>query len=124
MAEKLNINDLVEIVEEKSGKQISAADARVHLRKLAKDGEIEKGEGRWSFAGKTDPAIKAVVALVKSGATARKGKDLPESDEEEEEAPAKKQKAPAKKARAKKQPAKKNDTIEEEDDLEVDIEDI
>ena len=125
MAEKLNINDLVEIVNEKTGKSLTAADARVHLRKLAKDGEIEKREGRWSFEGKNDPAIKGVVARVKAGKPARKGKPMEgeEDYEEAEEKPASK-KAPRKKAPAKKAPSKKSDTIDDEDDLEVDIEDI
>lgn len=134
MAETLKIKDLVDIVEEKTGEPITPAEARVHLRKLAEDGDIERGEGRWEFKGKTDPAIKAVIARVKSGAKTTATKKAKADDDEEavEEKPkatrtrkpAAKKTTPRKPAAKKSASKPKDDTIEDIDDFEVDIEDI
>lgn len=58
---------LAEVIESKTGKSYSPYQLRILLRKLVKDGEIERGEGRWEFRGVTDPNVKAIIAAVKAG---------------------------------------------------------
>lgn len=59
---------LAETVNEKCGTSYTSYQLRVLLRKLTKDGVIERGEGRYSFKGVSDPAVKEVIKAVKSGA--------------------------------------------------------
>lgn len=80
-------------VTEVTGKEFDAYNIRILLRKLAKDGTIERGEGRYEFKGVNDPIVKAVVKAVKSGAAdAAKSERL---DELKAKRTAKKAAAPA-----------------------------
>lgn len=99
---------LAEQVEAKLGQTVEQTKLRVILRKLVNDGEVERGDGRWSFTGLKDPAVVAVFKAIKEGAAADKPKPKTEGAKP----------ASAKRAsRAKKQPEPE---VEDEDVLEDD----
>lgn len=90
---------LVEHVNAKTGKSLDGRAVRMVLRKLSREGVIEREVGeertRYSFTGPNDPQVKAVVAAIKNGAA--------------EKQPAPKQ-AVARKTPARKTPAVKTKT--------------
>lgn len=93
---------LAAYVTEQTGEKLDSRSARMLLRKLAKDGKIEREVGvtreRYSFTGPNDPTVKAVLAMVKSGeAKAMKQAGL---DKVKEQAAAKRAAAKAAKAQA------------------------
>lgn len=104
-ANEKGINFLIEQVAEKTGRNIPGAQLRVLLRRLVKDGVIERGEGRWTFSGVSDPAVKEVIKAVKAG-------DLDKANKEKI--------GEAKKAAKKNTRAKAK--VEEDEDLEIDDE--
>ncbi|QZD97747.1 hypothetical protein SEA_VINE_38 [Gordonia phage Vine] len=106
-APEKNIAWLAEQIESKLGQNVPATKLRVILRKLVNDGEIERGEGRWSFTGLKDPAVVAVIKAVKEGAAEDKPKPAAK-------APAKKA-APARKGRKAK--AAPEPEVDEDDDV-------
>ena len=67
--ETKDINWLTEQVNDKCGTELAARDIRIVIRKLVKDGTIERGEGRYAFTGLKDDRVLAVIKAVKSGAT-------------------------------------------------------
>jgi hypothetical protein len=99
-------------ITEKTGETYDARGIRMLLRKLAKDGVhnrvVGEDRGRYSFSGPEDPTVKAVLAMVKSGAA----KELKQAGLQ-----AVKDKAAAKKAEKAK--AKAAEVSEDEDDDEV-----
>lgn len=112
--------ELAEHVNAECGTSYDAYNLRILLRKLTKEGVLQRDETaarqRYSFTGPEDPQVVAIVEAVKSGA-AEKAKT-----ERLEEL---KEKRAAKKPAAKKTPARKakaEPVVEEEDDF--DIEDI
>lgn len=120
---------LAEHVNEQTGSNYNAFGIRTLLRKLVKDGVINRDVGtdrsRYNFeAGAKDPVVRAVVKAVKDGSAAAAKK---EKIEEAKAAAAKKTaateaKAPAKKAaKAKAKPAPEP---EDEDDEDEDVEDL
>lgn len=52
---------LLEEVAAQTGRDLTPEQARTILRRLAENGKIERGTGRYSFTGPNDPAIKAVI---------------------------------------------------------------
>jgi hypothetical protein len=120
---------LAEHVNEVTGSEYDGFGIRVLLRKLAKDGVIERGEGRYSFSGPKDKTVLAVVKFVKSGEAASA------KSERLDELKAKRAAAANKGPAAKKAPAAKKTSssrrrraaapVEEEDDEdEVDLDEI
>lgn len=112
--ETKDINWLTEQVNDKCGTELAARDIRIVIRKLVKDGTIERGEGRYAFTGLKDDRVLAVIKAVKSGATDEAKKErlsnLKKSkakDDDPDEAPAK----PARKRKAKAEP--EEDEVEE-----------
>lgn len=108
--ETKDINWLTEQVNDKCGTELAARDIRIVIRKLVKDGTIERGEGRYAFTGLKDDRVLAVIKAVKSGATDEAKKErlsnLKKSKAADDEAPAK----PARKRKAKAEP---EDEVEE-----------
>lgn len=98
--ETKDINWLTEQVNDKCGTELAARDIRIVIRKLVKDGTIERGEGRYAFTGLKDDRVLAVIKAVKSGATDEAKKErlsnLKKSKAADDEAPAK----PARKRKA------------------------
>jgi hypothetical protein len=70
---------LAEVVSEKIGREVASYDLRGILRKLARDGKIERTIGetrdRYVFKGAKDPVVKLVVDMIKSGAAAKDKKE-------------------------------------------------
>ena len=91
--ETKDINWLTEQVNDKCGTELAARDIRIVIRKLVKDGTIERGEGRYAFTGLKDDRVVAVIKAVKSGATDEAKKErlssLKKSKAADDEAPAK-----------------------------------
>lgn len=115
-------NWLAGVIADKTGKEYTTYQLRILLRKLTKDGVIERGEGRYTFKGVNDPTVKAIVKAVKDGAL--------EAETKEKTATAKKQaaakrtaaKAPASASR-KRKPKAEPEPEPELDDLD-DIDEI
>ena len=111
---------LVAHVNEQAGTSYSASALRILLRKLTKDGVLQReaeGRQRYNFPkGANDPQVKAIVKAVKSGA-AEKAKTERLEDLKSKRAATKKA-APAKKGKAAK--AEVAADVEDDDDLDVD----
>lgn len=114
---------LAEHVNAETGSSYDGYGIRILLRSLTKEGVIERGEGRYSFAGPRDKTVLAVVKAVKSGAAdnakkerldALKAKKAPKAEETEEVKPA------AKRTRTRKAAAAKPAPEVEEEDLDID----
>lgn len=100
---------LAEHVNDTLGTELTPANLRVILRKMAADGDIEREVGtdraRYQFTGENDRTVKQVIKRVKSGeadeakkerlAAARAGKKGKDEEEAEEVKPAKGKKAKA-----------------------------
>lgn len=110
---------LVDHVNAETGSSYSASALRILLRKLTKEGVLERdsdGRQRYNFPkGANDPQVKAIVKAVKSGAGEKAKQER--LDALKEQRAASKKAAPAKKTRkAKAAPAAE---VEDDDDLEV-----
>jgi len=110
---------LVEHVNEQAGTNYTATALRILLRKLTKDGVLEReadGRARYNFPkGEKDPQVKAIVKAVKEG-----GADKARQERLDDLKAQKKSKkaAPAKKSR------KAKVEVEEEDDDDLDVDEI
>ena len=66
---------LADHINEELGTSISAANIRVILRKMAKDGDFEREVGtdraRYQFTGEKDPIVRAVLKRIRSGEATR-----------------------------------------------------
>lgn len=62
---------LAEHINEETGSNLTAANVRVILRRMASDGDIEREVGtdraRYSFTGEKDPTVRALLKRVRSG---------------------------------------------------------
>lgn len=58
---------LVEHVNDTLGTDYSGYQLRILIRKLVKDGTLERGEGRYEFKGPRDPQVLAILKAVKAG---------------------------------------------------------
>jgi len=114
---------LVEHVNTQAGTSYTASALRILLRKLTKDGVLERdseGRQRYNFPkGAKDPQVVAIVKAVKSGAGEKAKQERLDALKEQRAASKGKAKAtPAKKARSKK--AVEEPEEDDEDDLDVD----
>ena len=111
--------ELADHVNEATGSSYDAYQLRILLRKLAKEGVIERddssGRARYSFTGPKDPQVKAIVKAVKEGAAEKAKTERLEGLKET-------RKAKAKPAKAKKAP--KAAPVEEVEEDDLDVEDI
>lgn len=100
---------LADYVNAEAGKNYSAANIRVLLRKLASDGTLDRAVGedrsRYAFTGPNDPIVKAVLKHVKDGALEKEKAERLEA-------------VKAKKAAAKSKKAAEVDEDEDEDEIE------
>lgn len=108
-------SDLAKLLTEKTGKTISARDLRTLLRKMARDGRVNRtitpgNRTRYSWSGPSDPEVKKIIKAVTGGEL--------EQGKQEALAKLKEQKAAkqAAKAKAEKTKAKKKKVVVEEDD--------
>lgn len=111
---------LVEHVNEQAGTSYTASALRILLRKLTKDGVLQRdadGRQRYNFPkGANDPQVKAIVKAVKGGAAEKAKQERLDGLKEQRAA----KKPAAKKARAK----KVVEVEEDEDDDDLDVDDI
>jgi hypothetical protein len=109
---------LVDHVNTEAGTSYSASALRILLRKLTRDGVLNRdseGRQRYNFPkGANDPQVKAIVKAVKSGAGEKAKQER--LDALKEQRASKKAAPAAKKARAK----KVVEEVEDDDDLDVD----
>jgi len=111
-------SDLAKLLSEKTDKTITARDLRTLLRKMARDGRLDReitagNRSRYSWSGPNDPEVKQIIKAVTSG----------ELEQGKQEALAKlkaqkaeKQAARAKAAAAAERKAKKAKVVEEDDE--------
>lgn len=112
---------LVDHVNTEAGTSYTASTLRILLRKLTRDGVLEReaeGRQRYNFPkGANDPQVKAIVKAVKGGAAEKAKAERLEGLKEQRAA--KKAATPAKKSRSKKAaPVEVEDEVD--DDLDVD----
>lgn len=114
---------LVAHVNEEAGTSYSASALRILLRKLTKEGVLDRdseGRQRYNFPkGASDPQVKAIVKAVKSGAAETAKTERLNALKEQRDKKGKAKAAPAKKSR--KKPVV--DEVEEDDD-DLDVDDI
>jgi hypothetical protein len=111
---------LVDHVNAEAGTSYNASTLRILLRKLTRDGVLEReaeGRQRYNFPkGANDPQVKAIVKAVKGGAAEKAKAERLEGLKEQRAS--KKKSAPAKKSRSKKPVAEVEEDVD--DDLDVD----
>lgn len=115
--------ELADHVNKEAGTSFDAYNLRILLRKLTKEGILERveseGRARYSFTGPKDPQVVAIVKAVKEGATEKAKQER--LDKLKADRAAKKAAAPAtKKSKAK--TVEVEPEADEEDDF--DVEDI
>ena len=112
---------LAEQIEAKLGQTVEQTKLRVILRKLVNDGDIERGDGRWSFTGLKDPAVVAVFTAVKEGAAADKPAKAPAAKKGAEAKPASaKRSSRSRRAKAEPEPEVEDEDVLEDDELDLD----
>ena len=109
---------LGEQIEAKLGQTVEQTKLRVILRKLVNDGDIERGDGRWSFTGLKDPAVVAVFKAVKEGAAADKPAKAPRAKTEDAKPASAKRRSS--RAKAKPEPEVEDEDVLEDDELDLD----
>lgn len=108
------VKDLCDLVKEKTGNDVSTREMRTLLRKMARDGRIDReiiagNRARYDWAGPEDPEVVAALAAFESGEL--------EADKQEKLAALKERKAQQKAAKdAKAQEAEEDEDEELEDD--------
>ena len=105
-----SVQALLDEVEKATGKDYQPATIRVLLRKLAKEGKLQKGEGRWSL---TDEEVETVIEAVQAGRAEKAPKEETADGEEK-----------PKRKRSTKKAAPEPEPEEDEDDLEVDLDEL
>lgn len=104
------VQGLLDEVEKATGKNYQPATIRVLLRKLAKEGKLQKGEGRWSLS---DEEVETVIEAVQAGRAEKAPKEETADGEEK-----------PKRKRSTKKAAPQPEPEEDEDDLEVDLDEL
>ena len=105
-----SVQALLDEVEKATGKDYQPATIRVLLRKLAKEGKLQKGEGRWSL---TDEEVETVIEAVQAGRAEKAPKEETADGGEK-----------PKRKRSTKKAAPEPEPEEDEDDLEVDLDEL
>ena len=135
------VADIVTLITEKLGQTTTTRELRTLLRKMARDGRLDReivpgNRARWEWAGPNDPEVKEILKAFKSGEleadkqeklaalkeqkaakkAAAAAAAAEEDDEDEDEAPAPKKRPARKTAKPKAKPA----PVEDDEDLELD----
>lgn len=113
-------SDLAKLLTEKGGKKISARDLRTLLRKMARDGRIDReitpgNRTRYDWSGPNDPEVKKIIAAVTKGEL-EEGKREALNKLKEQKAAKQAAKAKAEKKKAKAAPVVEDDDDEDDDD--------
>lgn len=107
------VSDVADLIEVRTGKTVKTRDLRTLLRKMARDGRLDReivagNRARWEFDGPEDPRVTAIVEAFESGEL--------EADKQEKLAALKERKAEQRAA------AKASAEAEEGDDEELEEE--
>lgn len=107
------VSDLVALIKEKLGKDTTTRELRTLLRKMARDGRLDReivagNRARWEWSGPSDPEVKKVLAAFKAGEL--------EEDKKEKLAALKERKAAAQAAKKAAAEAESEDDEELEED--------
>lgn len=119
-AEKIEFGSqwLADHVNEECGTSYTPYSLRILLRKLTKDGALERseaeGRARYSFTGPKDPQVKAIVKAVKSGEAEKAQKERLDGLKEKRSAAKKTTTKKGKKAAPEVEP-----DVDDDDDIEV-----
>ena len=133
------VADIVTLIKEKLGQTTTTRELRTLLRKMARDGRLDReiipgNRARWEWSGPNDPEVKAILKAFKAGELEQDKKEKLEAlkeqkaarkaaaaaaaaeaeDDDEDEAPAPKKKATKARTKPKAKP------VEDDDELELD----
>ena len=114
---KFGTGELVALINKETGSSYDSYNLRVILRKMVKDGILERteaeGRSRYSFSGPNDPQVKAILKAIKEG-YGEKAKQ-----ERLDNLKAKRTEKPKAKKSTKKAAAKEAPVVVEDEDLEI-----
>lgn len=123
------VSDLVELIKQKLGKDTTTRELRTLLRKMARDGRLDReivagNRARWEWSGPSDPEVKTVIAAFKAGELeADKQEKLQALKDRKAEKKAAAEKEAAKAAKTEKPKGKKAAAVVEEDEDELELDD-
>ena len=105
------VQDVAELIKVKTGKTVKSRDLRTLLRKMARDGRLDReivagNRARWEFDGPSDPRVEAILEAYENGEL--------EADKQEKLEALKKRKADQKAAEAKAAAEGDDEELEEE----------
>ena len=66
------VQDVADLIKVKTGKTVKTRDLRTLLRKMARDGRLNReiiagNRARWEFEGPSDPAVEAILEAYEAG---------------------------------------------------------
>lgn len=66
------VQDVAELIKVKTGKTVKSRDLRTLLRKMARDGRLDReivagNRARWEFDGPEDPRVEAILEAYENG---------------------------------------------------------
>lgn len=66
------VSDVAEIIKAETGKEVKTRDLRTLLRKMARDGRLDReivagNRARWEFEGPQDPRVEAILEAYRNG---------------------------------------------------------
>jgi hypothetical protein len=70
--ETFGVADVAELIKTKTGKVVKTRDLRILLRKLARDGRLDReiiagNRQRWEFDGADDPRVEVIIEAFENG---------------------------------------------------------
>jgi hypothetical protein len=70
--EVFGVSNIVELIQVKTGKTVKTRDLRILLRKMARDGRLDReivagNRNRWTWSGPEDPEIDAIIEAFEAG---------------------------------------------------------
>lgn len=66
------VSDVADLIKERTGQTVKTRDLRILLRKLARDGRLQReivagNRARWEFAGADDPSVATIIEAFENG---------------------------------------------------------
>lgn len=122
-------SDLAKAASKLMGKTITARQVRVLLRKMARDGRIDReikqgNRTRYSWTGPKDPEVKMILKAIKDGELEQGQKEALEKLKKDKAAKkAAKDKAGEKKSKKKAKPEPEEDDSEDDDEVDFELDD-
>lgn len=106
--EVFGVAQVAELIKDRTGNTVKTRDLRILLRKLARDGRLNReivagNRARWEFAGADDPAVSVIIEAFENGeldADKKEKLDALKARKAEQKAAAAKEKADAEAASA------------------------